>query len=91
MIRSSRQRQGQNGQPVGVSAGPYGSELIGLRNLTVLMAGLVMIVAGFYSLAKGSITLAPILLVAGYCVAIPAGLIIGVRRRSESAAGDGGE
>jgi hypothetical protein len=72
-------------------AGPYGSELIGLRNLIVLIAGLVLIVAGFYSLAKGSITLAPILLVAGYCVAIPVGLIIGARRRGERVAGDGGE
>jgi hypothetical protein len=90
VIGSWRERQGQNGQPAGVSAGPYGSELIGLRNLIVLIAGLVLIVAGFYLLAKGSITLAPILLVVGYCVAIPVGLIIGVRRGG-SAAGDGGE
>jgi hypothetical protein len=65
--------------------------LIGLRNLVVLIVGVALIVAGFYSLAKGSITLAPILLVAGYCVAVPAGLIIGVRRRDEPAVGDGGE
>jgi hypothetical protein len=65
--------------------------LIGVKNLILLAAGLVLIAAGFYSLAKGSITLAPILLVAGYCVAIPAGLIIGARGHGESATGDGGE
>jgi hypothetical protein len=74
---------------VGVSAGPYGSELIGLRNLVVLIAGLVLIGVGFHSLARGSITLAPILLVAGYCVAVPVGIIMGARRGDESAEGDG--
>jgi len=91
VIRSWRGKQGQNGQPVGVSGGPHGSELIGLRNLAVLIAGLVLIAAGFYSLARGSITLAPVLLVAGYCVAIPVGIIMGVRRGEEPALGDEGE
>jgi uncharacterized membrane protein len=63
--------------------------LIGLKNLVVIIAGLVLIAVGFYSLAKGSITLAPILLVAGYCVAIPVGLIMGVRRRGEPTTGEG--
>lgn len=76
---------------MGVSAGPHGSELIGLRNLIVLIVGLVLIGAGFYSLARGSITLAPLLLVAGYCVAIPVGIIMGPRRRDGTAAGEGGE
>jgi len=34
------------------------------------------IVVGFITLASGSITLAPILLVLGYCVLIPVGLLV---------------
>lgn len=63
--------------------------MIALKNLIVLMAGLVLIATGFYSLARGSITLAPILLVAGYCVAIPVALIMGVHRRDGATGGEG--
>ena len=35
-----------------------------------------MIVVGYISLSAGSITLAPILLVMGYCVLIPISIII---------------
>jgi len=51
--------------------------LLSTRNISVLALGLVLIAAGFFSLSRGSITLAPILLVAGYCVAIPVGTMIG--------------
>jgi hypothetical protein len=51
-----------------------------VRNLIVLAVGVGLIAAGFVYLARGSITLAPILLVAGYCVAIPVGIIMGVPR-----------
>jgi hypothetical protein len=47
------------------------------RNWQWLIAGAVVIVAGFISLAMGSITLAPILLVLGYCVLIPVGILVG--------------
>jgi hypothetical protein len=57
----------------------------GAKNLIIIGLGVVLIVLGFISLAAGSITLAPILLVAGYCVAIPLGLIIGVKRNRKSA------
>ncbi len=50
------------------------------KNLVVLIVGVVLIGAGFFSLARGSITLAPLLLVAGYCVAIPVGIMIGAPR-----------
>ena len=55
----------------------------GKKNWMVLGAGLVSIVLGFIALASGSITLAPILLVLGYCVLIPVGIMI--RDKSESA------
>ncbi|MFH1866413.1 MAG: hypothetical protein ABIK85_11085 [Candidatus Eisenbacteria bacterium] len=62
----------------------------GARNLVVIACGLALIVFGFMSLAAGSITLAPILLVAGYCVVIPVGIMVGVKRRERSSR-DAGE
>jgi len=46
------------------------------RNWMTFMLGIVVIVAGFYALSKGSMTLAPILLVLGYCVIIPLAILI---------------
>ncbi len=46
------------------------------KNYIILGAGIVSIVVGFISLAQGSITLAPILLVLGFCVLIPVGILI---------------
>lgn len=37
---------------------------------------LVVIIVGFISLAQGSITLAPLLLVVGYCVLMPIAILI---------------
>ena len=47
------------------------------RNVIIIVLGLVLIGVGFFSLSRGSITLAPILLVAGYCVVIPVGIMVG--------------
>lgn len=46
------------------------------KNYILMGVGLVTIIVGFATLAKGSITLAPILLVLGYCVLIPVALLI---------------
>ncbi len=46
------------------------------KNYTVMGVGIATIIAGFISLSTGSITLAPILLVLGYCVIIPVSLLI---------------
>lgn len=46
------------------------------KNWLLLVAGIVFIGLGYLSLNKGSLTLAPILLVLGYCVLIPAGIIL---------------
>jgi hypothetical protein len=53
---------------------------MGAKNLVVIIFGVVLVGAGFVSLARGSITLAPILLVAGYCLVIPVGIAIGAPR-----------
>jgi uncharacterized membrane protein HdeD (DUF308 family) len=57
------------------------------NNWLVLGAGLLAIVLGFVSLASGSITLAPILLVLGYCVLIPIGIMIGGKKDEGDAQG----
>ncbi|OGF97799.1 MAG: hypothetical protein A2Z06_00675 [Candidatus Glassbacteria bacterium RBG_16_58_8] len=46
------------------------------KNYILLAAGLALITAGYLLLARGSITLAPILLILGYCVIIPIAIVI---------------
>ena len=65
--------------------------LFGRRNWQWLGAGMATIVAGFIALAMGSITLAPLLLVVGYCVLIPVGILVGPGRTAEPEAGTPGE
>jgi hypothetical protein len=44
-------------------------------NAILLGAAVVVIVVGFTLLAQGSMTVAPVLLVLGYCVLLPIGII----------------
>lgn len=46
------------------------------KNYILFAIGLLVIVLGYVTLGYGSITLAPILLVLGYCVIIPVAIII---------------
>lgn len=46
------------------------------KNYTGLAIGIVCILVGFLTLSKGSITLAPILLVLGYCVIVPVAILL---------------
>jgi hypothetical protein len=48
----------------------------GVLNSALLALGVAVLVVGYMSLAKGSLTLAPVLLVTGYCVMIPASLLV---------------
>lgn len=48
----------------------------GTRNYIFFGAAMVSIILGYITLGQGSITLAPILLVLGYCVLVPISLII---------------
>ena len=43
----------------------------GRKNQILFGAGFLVILVGYYFLSKNSITLAPLLLVLGYCVLIP--------------------
>lgn len=55
---------------------------LGTVNWVLMGVGLLVIITGFITLARGSITLAPILLVLGYCVLIPVSLLVSNRPRS---------
>ncbi|MFC1544977.1 hypothetical protein ACFL4X_02300 [Gemmatimonadota bacterium] len=46
------------------------------KNLLLFLVALVVIVIGHVSLGMGSITFAPVCLVAGYCVLVPLAIII---------------
>jgi hypothetical protein len=55
----------------------------GIRNIVALVGAAVAIVVGYLLLDRGSISAAPLLLVLGYVVLIPAGLLMGLRSRGE--------
>ena len=47
----------------------------GTKNYVIFAAAAVVILAGYVTLSRGSITLAPILLLVGYLVLIPWGIL----------------
>jgi hypothetical protein len=49
-------------------------------NYVLMAVALLTIGVGFVTLARGSITAAPILLVLGYCVLVPLSLLLTLRR-----------
>lgn len=49
---------------------------LGRKNYIIMAAGLATVLVGFVTLARGSMTLAPLLLVLGYCVLIPVSLLV---------------
>jgi len=53
----------------------------GKRNYLWFIIGLVVIVLGFVFLAAGDTVIAPILLVAGYCVVIPVAILMGDKEK----------
>jgi len=53
----------------------------GAINNLLLGLGMVALVAGYLALSKGSTTLAPVLLVIGYCGLIPASLLVRARNQ----------
>ena len=89
--RRHRQQRSRGGRRVAQDAGstiswslPYGK-----RNGIVLLIGLLVIAIGYFCMARPpvdgflSLTLAPILLVIGYCVLIPTALLL--KRDGEAA------
>ena len=72
--------------------GAHSPRAVGLLergNLALLLIGAVVILFGYVLLDGGSVVLAPLLLVAGYMVLIPAGLLLGFRGDTGDGAGQG--
>jgi hypothetical protein len=55
----------------------------GFRNIVAFAAAAAVIVTGYVLLDRGSVTAAPLLLVLGYGVLIPVGLLFGLRPGGE--------
>jgi hypothetical protein len=70
---------------------PTGSVALDSRNVIMLFAGIVLIAVGYFLLARGSITAAPVLLVLGYCVVVPLSIILWVKRPDTESQRQGGE
>lgn len=60
-------------------AGPAPFFGLGPINVVLLVAGLLAIGVGYVTLSRGSTVAAPLLLVLGYAVLVPAGLLVGLR------------
>lgn len=68
-------------------AGKKASDSLGFGrvNYYLMALGLAFIIIGYITLASGSITLAPILLVLGYCVILPTAILIKDRWSNKTA------
>lgn len=58
------------------SSGPQSRLQFGPANFALLGGATLALAAGYVLLAAGSTTAAPVLLVLGYCVLLPLGLIL---------------
>jgi len=56
----------------------------GRPNYILLATGLGLIILGYIFLAGGSITIAPILLVLGYCVVLPLAILLNPERKKKT-------
>jgi len=70
----TRLPEGKRAPKAAAAEGPGGELSFGRRNMAMLGGAVLCIVGGYLLLAGGSTTLAPILLVLGYCVLVPYGL-----------------
>ncbi|MBK7142964.1 MAG: hypothetical protein IPH75_12870 [bacterium] len=55
----------------------------GRKNYILFAVSLVVIVIGFFALSQGSTSLAPVLLVVGYCVLVPWAILAKEKQASE--------
>lgn len=55
----------------------------GTTNWAIFGLGLISLVLGYLALSRGSTTLAPVLLVLGYCGFIPASLLVRARNAGQ--------
>jgi len=64
-------KQGSGAAPAEVERNPFR-----MRNYILFAAGLAIIVGGWFLLRAGDITLAPIMLVLGYCAVLPLAIVL---------------
>jgi hypothetical protein len=73
----AKQRSGKGAKRTAAAAAPEGVRVRWERkNIGLFGAGIGSAVLGYVLLSQGSLTAAPILLVAGYCVLIPLAFIL---------------
>ena len=68
-------RKGRKGIPVRGEAGSGVDLPFGRKNYILFGLAAIVILAGYIALSRGSITLAPILLLTGYLILIPWGIL----------------
>lgn len=68
-VETKRQKAGT--PPADVERNPFR-----MRNYILFAAGLAIIVGGWFLLRAGNITLAPIMLVLGYCAVLPLAIVL---------------
>jgi hypothetical protein len=78
MGSSGRGRKGRRSPTRGAAGAAGGAEPLRFSgvNLVLAVAGLAVVALGYYLLAQGSITAAPLLLVLGYVVLLPLAIIL---------------
>jgi len=78
MATKERRKMGPQAKPGAKAYKPREKSILPFtkRNYVLFAIGFFIIVLGYITLGYGSITLAPILLVLGYCVIIPIAIII---------------
>ncbi|UCF78936.1 MAG: hypothetical protein JSW03_01315 [Candidatus Eiseniibacteriota bacterium] len=70
-VKGKRGRSGRKGREVEAHRIGFSA-----RSYWLFAAGFASIIVGYVMLSRGSITLAPVLLVAGYCALIPLAIFV---------------
>lgn len=78
---SMKKRTGQKSRVPGLPFGP--------KNYALFAIGLILIVLGFLLLSTGDITIAPIILILGYCGFLPAAILLKTKRQGAKAKASG--
>ena len=69
----------------------HGTLVLRRPNVLLLVAGMIVILLGYFLLSRGSISAAPILLVVGYCVIVPISIVLRTRKPDDKPQSGTGE
>jgi hypothetical protein len=87
----AKQKKGEKRRQVQKKKLQEGSLILGKRNVWLMMAGIVVILLGYFLLGRGSVSAAPFLLVLGYCVIVPLSIMLWVRQPGKKTDSEMGE